>query len=150
MDGLPWSPAQSPLLRTPDSSQDLCPGCPGTCPTRGLWMTATALRDQIEIAEHSARRTLCTVFFCSATIPYCHTPRGQSFLCSLSGHQPHTAHRVCSSVSGSPGDIGWYFCPPPLPPPKALLGHSAILHIPAGLTHSYITAIHQVEGISVP
>lgn len=59
-----------------------------------------------------ARHTLCTVFFCSATIPYCHTPRGQSFLCSLSGHQPHTAHRVCSSVSGSLGDISWYFHPP--------------------------------------
>lgn len=112
VDGLPWSPAQSPLLPTPDSSQDLCPGCPGTCPMRVLLMTATTLRDQIEIAEHSARRTLCTVFFCSATIPYCHTPRGQSFLCSLSGHQPHTAHRVCSSVSGSLGDISWYFHPP--------------------------------------
>lgn len=35
-------------------------------------------------------------------------------------------------------------------PPKALLGHPAILHIPADLTDSYITAIHQVEGISVP
>lgn len=54
-------------------------------------------------------------------------------------------NRDCSSVSGSPGYISWYSHHHP----KAVLGHPAILHIPAGLTFSYIKAIHQEEGISV-
>lgn len=60
--------------------------------------------------------------------------------------------RGCCSISGSPGDTGWCFfvcCPPhpqPPPPPTALLGHPAILHLPAALTDCCIEAIHQEEG----
>lgn len=62
VDCSPRSLAQSAILRTPDSAQDLCPGCPGTCPASGSWMTATALRGQIEITVHGARHSLCTVY----------------------------------------------------------------------------------------
>ncbi|KAI9523621.1 hypothetical protein NQZ68_026563 [Dissostichus eleginoides] len=39
VDYSPRTRAQSALLPTPDSSQNLRPGSPGTCPTGGLWMT---------------------------------------------------------------------------------------------------------------
>lgn len=112
VDYSPPTPAQSALLPTSDSSQDLCPGCPGTCPTSGLWMTANAWRGQI---NHSARCQANSVYGlpCFVVPPYCHVPRGHCFLCSHSGPQPHSACGGCSSVSGSPGDISWYFLPTP-------------------------------------
>lgn len=79
VDYSPRSLAQSAILRTPDSSQDLCPGCPGTCLASGSWMTATALRSQIEITVHGARLSVQSSSFCSATIPYCHAPQGSVF-----------------------------------------------------------------------
>lgn len=79
-------------------------------PLSGLWMTASTWRGQIEITVNGARYS---VYRPPRFVvpPYCQPPRGQYFLCPRSGLQPHAAHRGCSSVSGSPGDISWYFLP---------------------------------------
>lgn len=111
VDYFPPAPAQSALLSSPDSSQDLCPGCPGTCPTGGSQMTGNAWRGQAEITVHSARQTPCPVCPCFGVPPYCYAPRGQCCLCSLSGPQPHATYGGCSSVSGNPSDISRYFLP---------------------------------------
>lgn len=112
-DYSPPTPAQSVLLPTSDSTQNLCPGSPGTSPTSGLWMTANAWRGQIEITVHGASYSLRTVYpLLQFHLIVMHPGVSVSFVTSLVPN-PNATYRGCSSVSGSPGDISWYFLPTP-------------------------------------
>ena len=102
------------ITPTPDSSQDLCPRCAGTCPKSGSRMTANTQRGQIKITVHHARRTLRTVQpVLRGHLIVTHPGVSICFFVPSLVPNPCTACRGCSSVSWGPGDISWYFLPTP-------------------------------------
>lgn len=125
--------AQSLFLPVPERSLYLHPGCPSTFCTSGFQTPDRNHRNHPP--------TTPPVLYCHHTLLSC--TLGQCFLCSLSGHKPHTKLQRWKLLAEAWVTTAGVFLP--TPHPKVLQGQPAILQIAAGLTVSYIKAVHQEE-----
>ncbi len=65
--------------------------------------------------NHSAQCHVYSVYHLPSFVvpPHCHAPRGQRFLCSLSGHQPHTVPTEAAALlAEAQVTSAGIFCPP--------------------------------------